>query len=176
MLWTLHGERAIYESEWMRLVLADVEIPGGPRFDHHVVRMPQPAAGCVVRDPERGVLLIWRHRFITDTWGYEIPAGRVDPGEEPIKAAERECVEEAGWRPIGLERLGSFHPSNGWNDQRFDVFIAQSATYVGPPSDPAESERVEWVEEDEVRRHLADGLITEGMSVAGLLWMLVGER
>ena len=38
MRWTVHGERSIYDSEWMRLVLVDVEIPGVERFDHHVVR------------------------------------------------------------------------------------------------------------------------------------------
>ena len=75
MRWQVHGERTIYDSEWVRLTLADVEIPGGERFEHHVVRMPNNAAGTVVLDPERGVLLLWRHRFITDTWGWEIPAG-----------------------------------------------------------------------------------------------------
>src|SRR3989442_683368 len=73
--WTVHGERSLYESEWLRLVLVDVEIPDGDRFEHHVIRFPNHAAGTVVRDPDRGVLLLWRHRFITDTWGWEIPAG-----------------------------------------------------------------------------------------------------
>ena len=54
MRWTVHGERSLYESEWVRLVLVDVEIPGGERFEHHVVRMPNQAAGTVVRDPDRG--------------------------------------------------------------------------------------------------------------------------
>jgi len=70
------------------------DLPGGERFDHHAVRYPQPAAGTIVRDPDRGVLLIWRHRFITDTWGWEIPAGRSEPGESPEEAAVRETIEE----------------------------------------------------------------------------------
>ncbi|HZM32698.1 MAG TPA: NUDIX hydrolase, partial [Acidimicrobiales bacterium] len=98
MRWTIHGERALYDSEWLRLVLVDIEVPDGERFDHHVVRYPQPAAGTIVSDPERGVLLIWRHRFITDTWGWEIPAGRIEPDESPEEAAVRETVEETGWR------------------------------------------------------------------------------
>ena len=90
MRWTVHGERALYESEWVRLALVDVEIPGEARFEHHVVRMPNQASGTVVHDPDRGVLLLWRHRFITDTWGWEIPAGRIDDGETPEEAAARE--------------------------------------------------------------------------------------
>jgi nucleoside-diphosphate-sugar epimerase len=60
------GERTIYDSEWMRLALVDVELPSGSRFEHHVLRMPAQAAGVVVDDPDRGVLLLWRHRFIND--------------------------------------------------------------------------------------------------------------
>src|SRR5260370_6631070 len=80
MRWIVHGERTLYSSPWVGLRLADVEIPGGERFDHHVVRVPREAAGCVVHDPERGVLLLWRHRFITDTWGRALQAGATDVG------------------------------------------------------------------------------------------------
>ena len=128
MRWTVHGERSIYESEWVRLVLADVEIPGGERFEHHVVRMPYQAAGTVVRDPERGVLLLWRHRFITDTWGWEIPAGGIEPGETPAQAAARETVEETGWEPGPLHPLARYQPTNGLSDQVFNLFVADGAT------------------------------------------------
>ena len=81
MRWTIHGERSLYDSEWVKLHLADVELPDGKRFEHHLIRAPMPATGVVVRDGTRGVLLLWRHRFITDTWGWEIPAGMVEQGE-----------------------------------------------------------------------------------------------
>ena len=147
MRWTVHGERSLYESEWVRLVLVDVEIPGGERFEHHVVRMPNHAAGTVVRDPDRGVLLLWRHRFITDTWGWEIPAGRIDPGETP--AAGRGA---RGARGDGLgagARCGRSCTSSrrtGISDQVFHIFVADGATHVGDPTDAGESERIEWVQ------------------------------
>ena len=50
MRWTVHGERSIYESDWVSLRMVDVEIPGGRRFDHHVVHLPRPASGTVVVD------------------------------------------------------------------------------------------------------------------------------
>jgi 8-oxo-dGTP pyrophosphatase MutT (NUDIX family) len=172
MRWTVHGERSIYDSEWVDLRLVDVEIPGGERFEHHVVRMPLKAAGAIVHDPERGVLLLWRHRFITDTWGWEIPAGRRDPGETAEQAAARETLEETGWRPGPLRPLVGYHPMNGITDQRFDVFLAEGAAQVGPPTDVGESERVEWVPVDELRAHLAGGLVLDGMAVAGLSYAL----
>ena len=170
--WTVHGEREIYDSEWMRLVLVDVEIPGVDRFDHHVVRYPQPASGTVVRDPDRGVLLLWRHRFITDTWGWEIPACRIERGETPEQAAARETLEETGWRPGPLTLLGSYAPSNGSSDQMFHVFVADGAAHVGDPSDIGESERIEWVPVTEVRRLIAAGGFTDGLSLTSLLCAL----
>ena len=176
MRWTVHGERELYDSEWMRLVLVDVEIPGVDRFDHHVVRYPQPASGTVVRDRDRGVLLLWRHRFITDTWGWEIPAGRIEIGETPVEAAARETLEETGWRPGPLERIGSYAPSNGSSDQIFHVFVADGATHEGDPSDIGESERIEWVAASEVRRLIAEGALTDGLSLTALLWAMAFDH
>ncbi len=172
MRWTVHGERSIYESPWMNLRMVDVEIPGGERFEHHVVRSPLPAAGAVVFDPERGVLLLWRHRFITDTWGWEVPAGRVDEGETFEQCAARETLEETGWRPGPLRHLGTYHPNNGQSDLRFALFVADGATYVGDPTDPGESERIEWMPVERIRGEVEAGRVLDGLSVTALLWSL----
>lgn len=172
MRWRVHGERVLYDSDWVRLSLADVEIPGGERFEHHVVRMPNNAAGTVVHDRDRGVLLLWRHRFITDTWGWEIPAGGMDAGETPEAAAARETLEETGWRPGTLRPLVRFAPANGICDQIFDTFVADGATYVGDPSDAGESERIEWVSVDELRRIVRDNEMTDGLSLTACAYAL----
>jgi 8-oxo-dGTP pyrophosphatase MutT (NUDIX family) len=166
--WTVHGEDLIYDSPWVRLVTVDVELADGTRLDHHVVRAPRPAAGAVVADPDRGVLLIWRHRFITDTWGWEIPAGRVDVGETPVDAAAREVLEETGWRPGPLEPVVAFHPSNGLSDQTFHIFLARGAEPVGAPADPNEAAEVAWKPVAEVRDLIAAGQVRDGLSLAGL--------
>jgi len=170
--WTVHGERSLYESEWVRLVLVDVEIPGGDRFEHHVIRFPNQAAGTVVRDPACGVLLLWRHRFITDTWGWEIPAGRIDPGETPAQAAARETLEETGWEPGPLRPLFRYQPTNGVSDQSFHIFIADGATHMGDPTDHGEAERVEWVSVAELRRLVQDGQMLDGLSLTSILYAL----
>ncbi|MEO6713696.1 MAG: NUDIX hydrolase, partial [Mycobacteriales bacterium] len=164
MRWTVHGERSVYESDWVNVALVDIEIPGGERFEHHVVRAPKKAAGVVVHDPARGVLLLWRHRFITDTWGWEIPAGRIEEGEQPAEAAAREVLEETGWRPGPVEPLVTFHPTNGLSDHRFHIFSAAGAEYVGDPVDSSESERVEWLPLHEVREVIRRGEMPDGLS------------
>ena len=176
MKWIVHGERAIYESEWMTLALTDIEIPGGPRFEHHVVRAPADAAGAVVHDDERGVLLLYRHRFTTDTWGWEVPAGRVDPGESAAEAAARETLEETGWQPGPLTHLTTYHPNNGQSDLRFHLFAAAGATYLGPPSDPTESERIEWIARPRLETLIATHQVPDGLSLTALLWWLAAPR
>jgi 8-oxo-dGTP pyrophosphatase MutT (NUDIX family) len=170
MRWTVHGEQVLYDSDWVRLTLADIEVPGGTRHGHHVVRMPAFAAGTLVHDPDRGVLLLWRHRFITDLWGWEIPAGRIDDGETAIEAAARETLEETGWRPGPLRHLLTYSPTNGISDQRHHLFIADGATHVGDPTDPGESERIEWVPVDEVRRLATTDQMPDGLSLTAVLY------
>jgi 8-oxo-dGTP pyrophosphatase MutT (NUDIX family) len=170
--WTIHGERSLYESDWMNLRLVDVELPDGSRFEHHVLRIPRPAAAVVVRDPERGVLLIWRHRFVPDRWGWEIPGGRIDEGETAAGAAARETREETGWRPGRLRPFGAYHPIAGSVDQTFNLFVADGATHEGEPHDRNETERVEWVSVARVRELIRAGEISDGYSLTGLLWAL----
>ena len=177
MRWHVHGERSLYDSEWVRLSLVDVELPSGRRFEHHVVRMPASAAGVVVTDPGHdGVLLLWRHRFTTDTWGWEIPAGRVDAGETPTEAGHRETLEETGWRPGPLRPLVSYFPYNGISDGTFHLFAAERADHVAAPADTDEAERVAWVPWDEVRVAIDAGQVGDGLSLTALLWVLAHAR
>src|SRR3954467_11877789 len=176
MRWTVHGERFVYESDWINLALTDIDVPGHGRFEHHVVRMPREAAGTVVHDEDRGLLLLWRHRFITDTWGWEIPAGGIEQGESPAEAAARETVEETGWSPRRLQHLVTFHPSNGLSDQRFHIFLASGAMHVGDPIDVGEAERVEWVPVHEAGAIAERGEMTDGLSLTGLLYAMTFAR
>jgi 8-oxo-dGTP pyrophosphatase MutT (NUDIX family) len=174
--WTVHGERPLYESDWVRLVLTDVELPSGARFEHHVVRMPAPAAGVVVQDPAHdGVLLLWRHRFTTDTWGWEVPAGRVDEGETPSEAGGREVLEETGWRPGPLRPLTTYFPYNGVSDGTFHLFAADAAEHVGAPVDTDEAERVVWTPWPDVVAAIDAGQVGDGLSLSALLWVLARE-
>jgi 8-oxo-dGTP pyrophosphatase MutT (NUDIX family) len=157
----------------MSMSLVDVETPSGHRFEHHAVRYPQPAVGTlIVVDGQ--VLLLWRHRFITDSWGWEIPAGRIEAGETIAGAAHRETLEETGWAPGPTTSVMTWHPTNGSADAKFHVERATSATHVGEPTDPDESERVEWVALSEIPALLRGGEIGDGLSVVGLLAEIAG--
>lgn len=169
--WLHRGEQVIYDCAWLSLVVADVVMPDGTQVDHHVVRLPRPAAGTIiVRDGS--VLLLYRHRFITDTWGWEIPAGAVDEGETIEAAAIREATEESGWRPTTVESVCAFNPANGVLDQVFHIFVSRDAVDAGEPTDRNEAARIDWFDVATVRRMLLDGDINDGLSFGGLLYAI----
>ena len=167
--WVHRGESVVYDSDWVRLGVADVVMPDGTQVDHHVVRMPRPAAGCVMHGPD-GVLLLYRHRFVTDSWGWEIPAGGVDPGEGSADAARREALEESGWEPATVRPLCSFNPANGILDQTFEIYVSDDAVHRGEPADRNEAARIEWVPIADARRLLTRGAITDGLTFGALAY------
>jgi 8-oxo-dGTP pyrophosphatase MutT (NUDIX family) len=168
--WTVRSEKNLYTDPWIDLRIAEVDLPGGGRIAHRLIRRP-PGAGAVVRDARDRVLLLWRHRFITDTWGYEIPMGGVRPGESPVDAAARETEEETGWRPGPLRPLLYVQPSSGLTDSEHHVFVADSAACVGEPTDAWESERVEWVPLSRVPELIGSRTLVSGTSLNALLYL-----
>jgi 8-oxo-dGTP pyrophosphatase MutT (NUDIX family) len=171
--WKVYGERPIYDNPWVRLVLVDVETPDGQRFEHHVVRLGRVAIALIVDDDDR-VLTLWRYRFATGDWGYELLGGIVEDGEEPAGAALREVEEESGWRPVAEpEHLITFQPLPGMIDAPMDVFLFHGAEKVGEPTDAEEVARIDWVPIDELLTLMRRGeLLGSGTIVPILLYLI----
>jgi ADP-ribose pyrophosphatase len=143
--WRTFGEKTIYDNRWVRLGLVDVEAPNGERWDYHVVHLGRIAVALIVDDQNRA-LMLWRYRFVTDQWGYELLGGMVDGGEDAAETAAREAEEESGWHPVGKpEHLVSFEPLPGQVTAPVDVFLWRGAERIGEPTDTEEVGRVEWV-------------------------------
>jgi 8-oxo-dGTP pyrophosphatase MutT (NUDIX family) len=172
MKWQTHGQRAVYRSEWVELWLDDVEIPGGRRFEHHVLRFPRQSTTSVVVQDDHA-LMIWRHRFITDTWGWEVPAGWTEPDEEPAEAIRREIEEETGWRPRMVTAMTSYDAIAGISDMRFTVFLAEGADRIGEPdAGEGETTRVEWMPIADLPELVASGQVADGPSLTALSYYL----
>ena len=174
MQWKIHGERPIYENPWVNLWLVDVEQPDGHRWEHHVVKMRHLAVAAVVND-QKQVLMMWRHRFITDSWAWELPMGLIEVGETPAEAAAREVLEETGWRTGEVRPLIYAQPANGITDSEHFVFRADTAEYVGPPTERNESDRIEWIPLSELRGMIDRREIVSSGSLVGVLYLLLDE-
>jgi 8-oxo-dGTP pyrophosphatase MutT (NUDIX family) len=175
--WTRHRRRTIYESGWVNVYLDDVELPDGTHIDHHVLGMPKSSVGAVVLNDDRTeVLLLWRHRYITDTWGWEVPAGWVEPGEAPEVAVRREVEEETGYRVASVRPMVEYRPLAGLSDHHFRAFLATGAVLTDHPAESEETSRVEWVGLGDIARLTAGGLISDGPSLLMLSFYLGIDR
>ncbi|MFD6465595.1 NUDIX hydrolase [Streptomyces goshikiensis] len=175
MQWKIHGERPIYENKWVNLWLTDIETPDGNRWEHHVVKLRHLAVAAVINDRQE-VLMMWRHRFITDAWAWELPMGLVEADETPGEAAAREVLEETGWRPGQMKPLIYAEPANGITDSQHHLFRADGAKYDGPPIEMNESDRVEWIPLANIRGMIDRREIVSSGSLVGLLYVLMDER
>jgi ADP-ribose pyrophosphatase len=143
--WKTFGERLVYDNRWVKVGLADVEAPNGERWDYHVIHLARIAIALIVNDRDEA-LMLWRYRFITEQWGYELLGGMVDDGEDAAVTAAREAAEESGWQPLGgAEHLVSFEPLPGQVTAPVDVYLWRAAEHIGDPTDTEEVGRVEWV-------------------------------
>jgi 8-oxo-dGTP pyrophosphatase MutT (NUDIX family) len=170
MRWKTVSERTVTENQWFKLNLADVELPDGRHLDHYLLRQ-HPVVLTAVIDNDDRVLLLWRHRFIPNTWGWELPSGVVEPGEDLADAAARETLEETGWRPGPLNFLAVMEPAGGFSDAVHHVYWTRSAEHVGPPEDAFESERVDWVPLASIPELIQKGEIRAANTVATLLML-----
>ncbi|GLW34078.1 hypothetical protein Areg01_70150 [Actinoplanes regularis] len=170
--WIVHGRRPIYDNEWIKLYLTDVELPDGQRFEHHTVWMPTAAMTAVLNDDLTHVLLMWRHRFVPDVWNWELPGGLVDEGEEPAQTAAREIEEETGYRPRTIEHLVTFEPMIGMVNTPHHVFLARGAERIGEPTEKTEMQRMEWVPLDQVPSLIAQGQVSNSGTLVALLHVL----
>lgn len=168
MEWKNLGEKLVYENQWFKVNLADVELPNGRHLDHFLIRQRAVALATAVNDRDE-VLLLWRHRFITDTWGYELAAGVVDDGETVEQAAAREMLEETGWQPRKLRFLMTMEPANGLSDALHHVYWTEEADHIGHPVDDFESDSRHWVPLKQVPNLIARGDIRSANAVAALL-------
>ncbi|WP_337993866.1 NUDIX hydrolase [Actinomycetospora straminea] len=123
------------------------------------------------------VLMMWRHRFAVDEWGWELPGGIANIEEGAAETAAREFEEETGWRATGpLRHLVSFQPMPGMVDTPHEVWTAQGAKKVGEPTDAEEAAIIEWIPLANILDMVKRGEIAGSGPLVGLLTLLMERQ
>ncbi len=135
----LAGTR-VYSGRVVSLDVDEVEEPGGVRATREVVRHRGSVAALAVHDDGR-VVLVRQYRYPVDEAVWELPAGRLDPGETPAEGAARELEEEVGLRAGHVEALTTFYTTPGFCDEKMHLFRMTGLTSVPPVPRPTSASR-----------------------------------
>ncbi|MFI8523030.1 NUDIX hydrolase [Promicromonospora sukumoe] len=170
--WEIFSERLIDDTRRAKVSIASVRLPDGVEFEQWVLRVPT-AIMVLMLDDEDRILMMWRHRFIINSWVWELPGGYLDPDEIPHAAAFREVEEETGWRPREVLEYLRFQPMVGSVDQPNVVYLARGGHDTGAVPDINEAQEIRWIPLAEIPRLIESGQIVGAASVAGLMKVLL---
>ncbi len=112
-----------YQGAFLEMVTEEVQLPNGKTATLDLIRHPGASAVVPFADPEQ-VLLIRQYRYAAGGTIYEVPAGKLESGEEPAACAARELEEETGRRAGRIEPLGSILTTPGFTDEKIHLFAA----------------------------------------------------
>jgi 8-oxo-dGTP pyrophosphatase MutT (NUDIX family) len=160
----------VYDSFWCGLRRDHVQLPNGDEQEYHVFEIHDAVAVVPVL-PDGSLVMLWQYRYPHGKTHWEVPAGRVDEGESAAAAAERELLEETGYRAQRLVRLGGFYPTNGISPHHAELYAALDCERVRAPElGPCEQLSVHVVPESEVRARLARGDYEDGFTALALFY------
>jgi 8-oxo-dGDP phosphatase len=170
--WQIVSRNVLYSSQWgIDVSLWSVRLPDGRiAKDHPVLEHLRPVVGILPIGDDGRILMIDHYRVITGRRGWELPAGRVDPGETVDETAGRELLEETGYSGGAWATLGEYHPSNGSSNQVFHVKIARDLTRRSEPPDRNETIGLRWFDVREIHELIRANAIYDGLSLTALCW------
>ena len=145
-----------------------------PQADFRIKRSVVRHAGSAVMmavDERKRILLVRQYRLPAEKYLWELPAGKLDPGETPLQAAKRELVEETGYKARKWTKLASFFVSPGYVAERMTIYLATDLT--SGQATPMDDERIEtrWFTSKEIAEMIRTGKIEDAKTIAGyMLW------
>ena len=167
--------KRIYSGRVIDVDLDTVQFPDGSTGQLEMIR--HPGAAAVVpfasdpRGPDPTILLIQQYRYATNGSLIEIPAGRLNPGEEPQVCAARELREEVGVKAGRLERLTTIWTTPGFTDERIHLFWAADLTTDQHAREPDEFIEVTPKPLSEVLKLIRSGVICDAKTALALLFV-----
>ena len=167
--------KQIYRGRVVTLNLETVTLPNGATIELEVVRH-QGAAAAVPLTDDGNVLLIRQYRHAAGGYIYEIPAGKLNPGEDPKDCAARELEEETGLRAASLEHLVSFFTTPGFTDEVIHIYQASGFTPGRQKLDEDEVLEVAAFPLEEAFAKIQEGTIRDGKTIVGLQTVYLRRR
>ena len=167
--------KEIYRGRVVNLDVETVTLPNGATVDLEIIRH-QGAVAVVPLKDDGTVLLIRQYRHAAGGYIYEVPAGKLEPGEDPRHCAARELEEEIGYRASSLAHLLTFYTTPGFTDEVIHLFLATGLTPGNQNLDHDEVLEVVEMPLDEAMARIEDGTIRDGKTIVGLQAVYLRSR
>jgi len=165
------ASQQIYRGHAVNIRVDTVEKAGGRKTKRDVVEHSDCIA-VVTLDEQNNVLLVRQFRYPVGRFLLEIPAGGIDPGEEPIDSVRRELQEEIGYFPRKIDKLGGFYSIPGYGTEYLHCFLAADLVPARLVAEDTGDIELVRVSRDEIPRLIASGEICDAKSIAALLMFL----
>ncbi|MEH7273431.1 NUDIX hydrolase [Neobacillus vireti] len=172
---TIHSEE-IFSGKVISLHLQDVELPNGKQSKREIVKHPGAVAILALTDHNK-IVMVEQFRKALERTIVEIPAGKLEKGEEPALCARRELEEETGYECESLELLVSFYTSPGFADEIVHLFIAKGLTKKenAAPLDEDEFVNLEEITLDEAVQYVKDQKIYDAKTAYAVQYLQLQE-
>jgi ADP-ribose pyrophosphatase len=164
----LIAKREVYAGRVVRLNVETVELPNGHRTDLEILHHPGGAA-VVAIDTEHRVCLLRQFRHAAGGWVWELPAGKLEPGEPPAVTVRRELAEEGGVQARDWQELGWFFSSPGVFTERIHLFLATGLEPAQHAPEDGEVFEVHWIPFGTAVDRVHSGEFTDAKTCLGLL-------
>jgi len=166
---TCLSSETVYDGILLRVISDEVRLPDGSTSRREYIRHPGACMVVAFLD-ERTILLERQYRYPMRRHFIELPAGKIDPGEDPLVTARRELEEECGYVAATWRHLATLHPCIGYADERIELYLARDLTRSESKLDAGEFLEVMAVTIDEALAWVREGRITEAKAITGVLW------
>lgn len=163
----IHSTHELYRGRHFGFVAEDVTLPNGRRTEMAMVRHPGSVAIVPVLEDGR-ILVEHQYRHCVRAFLLEIPAGTLEPGEDPADCARRELEEETGHAASELTPLGRIHILPAYSDEVIHLFIARGLTRTAARPDPDEIIRASGYPLEQLMTMIVDGEITDALTILSL--------
>jgi len=169
------SSQLIYDGRAVRLRVDTVQMPGGRETTREIVEHSDCVA-IVAIDANDNVLLVKQFRKPVEKELLEIPAGGIEPDEDPVTTVRRELSEETGYLPRKVERLGGFYSTPGYCTEYLHLYLATDLTPSQLYAEDTESIKLVPVPISQITSLIASGSICDAKSIAGLLTFLEYQK
>lgn len=167
---TALASTSVYRGAFFEVFKDQIRRPDGKTAVREYIRHP----GAVMMVPlldEHTVILVRQFRYAVGRHFIEVPAGKMEPGEEPLATAKRELIEECGYEAASWQHLTTLHPCIGYSNERIEVYLARDLRHVGNGPDDGEFLEVLPTPVDQALEWVRQGKITEIKAIIGLMWL-----